>query len=49
MPGLLAAFVAGACTLQWQAELPGPGPLLLLGLVGVAAIAMALRTLRLAP
>ena len=35
MPGLLAAFVAGVCALQWQAELPGLGYLMLVGLTGV--------------
>lgn len=49
MPGLLAAFVAGVCALQWQAELPGPGFLLLFGLTGVVATALALRTARLTP
>ena len=49
MPGLLAAFVAGVCAMQWQAELPGPGLLLLVGLAGATSIAVALRTARLAP
>jgi competence protein ComEC len=49
MPGLLAAFVAGVCALQWQAELPGTSHLLLVALAGTIAIAVALRAAWLAP
>lgn len=42
----LLAFVAGVCTLQWQAELPAPAWLAASGLAGIMAVVVAAVALR---